>query len=1051
MKSFLLTLNLGFLILLTACQVKKGDTEGNLIAGHVHTTNAFTLQSVTSKTYVTGDKLTLVLSFPLSVTVTGSPQILLNVGGDAQAAAYVSGDGSRYLKFEYTFVGTDNDSDGVALTSIDLNGGSLTFDAAGTSTNCNTASITNRVLSGVIVDNTVPSPTAMALTNLAGFYNKDDALNFTVTFSEPVIVTGTPRILMDFGTGPAVYATYIGGTGSSVLGFRIIINNTIGDTNAYDSIDPNIDLNGGTIKDTVGNNATLNISAYTAAVRAYGAFVPFDGRLPYVVALTNPANGTYASAQSLEFTLEYDRAVNVTGSPYIALIIGSNTRQAAYLSGAGTNILRFRYITVPGDVDADGIVVASTVTANAGAITGSVAPTNSYFAVAANNAFTVAPTTGIRVNSVQPQPLSAARNTDSTNPSWGAATPDNVWNIGQELLISVAFNTNMYVNQTSGTPRIPLTIGVSTQYATYLSGGNGQTTLVFRYVVQVNDLDTDGSIAIGSIDLNGGNIVDSNNTNTLTAIPTVALTTTRIDGVRPTIASVAAPVNGKYSPTSVPAMNFSITWSEAVTYPSANLPLVIGVTPVNATYISGATTTTTIHRPILTGLNDTDGVAMSSPLTGSPVVRDLAGNTATDFTFTPPNTTGVLVDTIAPVVLSVDSPAAGTYTLGDTIDFVVHFDEVVNITNSGGAPRISLPFDSGAKTATYFSGTGTADIVFRYTVVNADSDLNGIANPTTIAVPTPAYIRDTVLNSATSYAITTNLTGVIVDASAPTISSRTVPTNGTYQDGDVLQFTTTFNEAVTVSGTPRIQVTAQTGTLSFDYVSGSGTNVLTFEYTVTANDFDFDGLPTNINTVSLNGGTIQDASLNNATLTFPVANLSSVYLAFPNIAVWSTNVFANRSAIPGLNVTSSGAVTTTPCGTGTCRAYNGDDNFNLGGPLSNAEEVFIVFKTSGTLANLNMLSTDITLVNDGSAFDISTSGTDLNLDGATASGTSFNVNMALSSVHIMHAVFSSPPSYGAGALINSTYRGGIGDVIIVTAPLSPSQRAAILTYLNTKY
>jgi hypothetical protein len=50
----------------------------------------------------------------------------------------------------------------------------------------------------------------------------------------------------------------------------------------------------------------------------------------------------------------------------------------------------------------------------------------------------------------------------------------------------------------TGTPRLVLTIGSTTQYATYQSG-TGTSTLVFRYTVQAGDLDSDG-IAVASVD-----------------------------------------------------------------------------------------------------------------------------------------------------------------------------------------------------------------------------------------------------------------------------------------------------------------------------------------------------------------------------------------------------------------------------------------------------------------------------------------------------------------------------------------------------------------------
>lgn len=1046
-------LTLGWILLIfVSCQVKEPKGSAGLISGHVPVSNSFKLQTPASKTFITGETLSLVLTFPFNVTVTGTPRLTLTIGATTAFADYISGDGSTILTFQYTVIASDNDTDGITVNNLDLNGATMTFDLNGVITNCNVASLSEKTLSNVKVDNAIPSVTAMVQTNLPGFYHKDETLNFTVTFNEPVIVTGTPRILMDFATGPAVYANYSGGSGSSTLAFSLLIDNTIAETNQYDSIAGSIDPNGGTIKDSVGNAANLDISAYTGNVRTNGATRPFDGRVPYIISLTPPANGTYASAQALALNVEFDRAVNVTGSPYISLTIGGTPRQAAYVSSSvDKKILTFSYTTVPGDVDTDGITVATTITANGGTISGAAAPVGGNFLITPNNLLTVPPTTGILVNSVQPQPIVATRNIDSTNRIWGGGS-DDTWIIDQDLLISVTFNTNMYVVQTIGTPRIPIVVGATTRYAEYLSGGNGQTALVFRYVIQEGDLDTDGAIAIGSIDLNGGKITDVANTNTLLTIPTTSLTSTKIDGVRPVVSNLGV-TDGTYS-TYVNTMNFTVTWSEAVNYSTAamNVPLTIGASAVNAPYVSGSNTNTIIHRPNITaGMNDSDGVAMATALSGTAIIRDQAGNTATDFSISPPVMAGVLVDTTPPAILSVNPPAPGVYKTGNDLNFTVTFNEVVNVNSDGTYPRIALAFDTGTKYATYVSGSGSTNILFRYTVVSGDSDLLGIPDPTQITLGGSGYLQDIAQNTAAPYSMTTSLAGVVVDGLAPSISARTFPANGTYESGDVLQFTTTFSEVVKVTGTPRIQVTAQTGTLNFDYIDGTDTNTLTFEYTVTADDFDFDGLPTAVNAISLNGGTIQDAQSNNATLTFTAANLSSIFIAYPNTVIWSTSTFANKSAIPGLNVSNGGTASLQACGTSTCQTMNGNGSFNISGDITGVEEIFIVFKTPGLLANQDLFGNDVSLVDDSATFDLSTANATLTLNGSPFSGVNHDTNLGLGSTNILHAIFSANQSYTSGALIPSTFGGAIGEVIVVTSPLTAAQRSAILNYLNTKY
>ena len=48
------------------------------------------------------------------------------------------------------------------------------------------------------------------------------SLSFTVNTSEPVVVTGTPRLAIDVG-GVTRYATYASGTGSSALTFSYAV------------------------------------------------------------------------------------------------------------------------------------------------------------------------------------------------------------------------------------------------------------------------------------------------------------------------------------------------------------------------------------------------------------------------------------------------------------------------------------------------------------------------------------------------------------------------------------------------------------------------------------------------------------------------------------------------------------------------------------------------------------------------------------------------------------------------------------------------------------
>ena len=97
-------------------------------------------------------------------------------------------------------------------------------------------------------------------------------------------------------------------------------------------------------------------------------------------------------------------------------------------------------------------------------------------------------------------------------------------------------------------------------------------------------------------------------------------------------------------------------------------------------------------------------------------------------------------------------------------------------------------------------------------------------------------------------------------------------------DGGNIDMLVRFNEAVDVTGTPQFLVTNQTASsrnVTCDYLSGTGTNELTFRKTIAANNAATnaaDVLKVVANPVSLNGGTIKDAGTNTAsTITSVVA------------------------------------------------------------------------------------------------------------------------------------------------------------------------------------
>ena len=118
-----------------------------------------------------------------------------------------------------------------------------------------------------------------------------------------------------------------------------------------------------------------------------------------------------------------------------------------------------------------------------------------------------------------------------------------------------------------------------------------------------------------------------------------------------------------------------------------------------------------------------------------------------------------------------------------------------------------------------------------------------------------------------------NCNGEIDEGGGPTVTSVTsvsaTVSDGAHGTGTVIPITVVFSGAVTVTGTP--QLTLETGATdeTADFASGSGSDTLTFNYTVAAGNTSADLDYTDTAALVANGGTIKDGSDADAVLTLP--------------------------------------------------------------------------------------------------------------------------------------------------------------------------------------
>ena len=364
-------------------------------------------------------------------------------------------------------------------------------------------------VSVTVPDTTPPTVSNLAITSDPGSdrtYAAGDEIQVTVTFSETVEVTGTPRLQIELGGGSRT-ADYQGGSGTAALVFEYEVADGDSDT---DGVGVEADsLSGGTIRDEARNNAELDHDGVAA-----DAGHKVDGVKPELAA----SGGAVVNGTTL--TLTYSEPLG-----------GSSPPEAGDFTVAGGSQSR----TVTG-VRVSGSTVVLTLNAGAehleAGIQVSYTPgTNKIRDVPGNQAEGLSQ---VRVTNETPDttPPEVESLAVSSNPG-----SDQTYAAGDEIEVTVTFSETVEVE---GAPQLRLRVGSRTRMAGYLRGMD-TAALVFGYEVADGDEDTGGvSIEAGRIALNRGTIEDE--AENAAELDHEALATQaghQVDGVRPAFVSAA--------------------------------------------------------------------------------------------------------------------------------------------------------------------------------------------------------------------------------------------------------------------------------------------------------------------------------------------------------------------------------------------------------------------------------------------------------------------------------------------------------------------------------
>ena len=370
-----------------------------------------------------------------------------------------------------------------------------------------------------------------------------------------------------------------------------------------------------------------------------------------------------------------------------------------------------------------------------------------------------------------------------------------------------------------GTPTLTLNDGGTATY----TGGSGSNALTFSYTVAAGQNTAD--LAVTAVNSNAATVTDgAGNAANLSGAVTNPAGTLQIDTTAPTVSSVVTSGSGITAGTGDLAagsvVTLTVNLSEAVT--------VAGGTPTltlndggTATYTGGSgSNALTFSYTVGAGQNTAD-LAVTAVNPGTATVTNGAG-TAANLSGAVTNPAGILqIDTTTPVISAIaESPSSGDLNAGKTVTYTLTMNEVVTV--AGGSPTLALN-DGG--TATYTGGSGSNALTFSYTVLAGQN--------TPDLVVTAVNLNAATVADGAGNAANLSLTGITqgspqIDTTPPTVSSVT-GTAGDYNAGNVLTLTLNMSEAVTVTGTPTLTLN-DGGTAT--YTGGSGSNALTFSYTV---------------------------------------------------------------------------------------------------------------------------------------------------------------------------------------------------------------------------
>ena len=675
--------------------------------------------SAPTGSYENGDTVPITIRFSEPVAVTGIPQLLLETGVDDGTAHYTSGSGTAQLLFEYAVSAghVSNDLNYVDANSLTLDGGSSTITSADDGTTASPVlpiTASSDSLGGSIVAVDASAPVIRYVTG-RDFISDLNFIRITVQFDKPVVVDGFPLIFLETGTADNFNFAEYGNHGNpdSINFYYVVSDGHSSDRLNYIDTDSLV-LNGGSITSRDNVPASLTLPATTSSDS-------LGGRSNLVVDGINPTITSIVVTDATRILLTASEPLAGT-VPADAFTV--STRSLSSTPVLSVDILDDTITLVPSTP----ILPGDTVSVSYQDIGITDVSTNilDFFTMGATNAVS---------SSADPTIVSVV-------------APSGAYKEGDTVPITVTFSEPVTV---SGIPQLLLETGATDTLVDYASSPH-TFQLLFNYLVGSDDNSIELNYrAADSLSLNDGSIlaVDDNRSADLTlpaALAFIVPTSTAslvndsviIDTIAPTFQSAIHTLGRLFIlPNAIP--------SNLLGFQSAIHTPLYSPFPIVGTVRIMATEPLPTIRVDITQFSISDGVVItfgnfargSIQLTLSSIITDnthtisydgtgkhadVAGNPLAPFSDQLIIERRLHASNPAPQVVSVDA-ANASYTAGEDVLITVTFSKPVDVS---GTPQLLLETGINASMAGYTSGSGSAELLFTYTVPVGDTsdDLN---------------------------------------------------------------------------------------------------------------------------------------------------------------------------------------------------------------------------------------------------------------------------------------------------------------------------------------